>query len=363
MKDQIAALPLFLLALLLPTQLSAQTPEYKVGFVLSLTGSWAEYGAAEQNALELARSEHPDSFRHIKFIYEDCGHQGALTVSAYDKLTGADRIDILFAWGVQPVEILAPRAEAVRLPMIASAQVAAAARGRKFIIRSLNYSEQYSSKLLQFLRTQNAPRLALIQTQMSYYDLLADGIRKNLAPGESLELVDSIGPAAADFRTTVLKTKTKSFDSLGLFLTPPQILEFLGEAEQQGLKTPIFGMHAFQSASLVSQAHGRLNGAVYVHNLVTEDFRVRYLSRFKDDSQISWAANTYDMACLIADALNSSAKRLSNDEIMDKLQSFPERQGAGGRFVYRDTDETGKYFEYPLGVYKIDNGKHVLIMQ
>jgi ABC-type branched-subunit amino acid transport system substrate-binding protein len=353
----------FLLSCISPAELLADAPDYKVGFVLSLTGAWSEYGEAQRNALELARQDRRDKFKRIGFIYEDCGHQGNLTVSAFNKLKSIDRVDVLFAWGVQPVEIIAPLAEAARLPMIASAQVVSAGRGRNYVIRSLNYSEQYSKKLLDFLRKESGVHLGLVQAQMSYYDLLAEGLRKNLQSGESLEIIDSVAPDASDFKTTILKARTKSYDRLGLFLTPPQILEFLKEADEQNVKTPVFGMHAFQSKTLVSQAQGRMDGAVYVHNIVTDDFRSRYTSRYGNDNQIPWAANAYDMANLLADILGDTAERLNNDEIMAKLKTIGGRQGAGGSYIFRDSPDTGGYFEYPLGVYKIAGDKHILVWE
>ncbi len=341
----------------------AEEPTLKVGFVLSMTGVWSEYGIAQKNGLELARQDYPENFKNIQFIFEDCGHQGTMTLSAYNKLTNWDHINLLYAWGVQPVEILAPLAESARLPMLASAQVASAAKGRHFVIRSLNYSEQNSKKLLEFLRMEGDKKLGLVQVQMSYYDLLRAGMEKHLKPSESLELIEHVGPEATDFRTIVLKAKQQNYDRIGLFLTPPQMLEFVREAAQLKFKYRIFGMHPLQSTTLKKQAGGLLDGAVYVHNMVSDEFRAKYTSAYGNDQQIPWAANAYDMGVLIGDLFGGEKKTPDADEIMNKFRAVKERDGVGGHFVFRDTPETGMFYDYPLAVYKVSSGQDEIVMK
>ena len=335
---------------------------FRVGFILSLTGSWAEFGTAQNNALILAREENPELFTNIDMIVEDCGHQGKEVINAFQKLTAVDKVNAVFVWGVEPALIAAPVAESRKIPLIASAQAAPASRGRKYVIRTLNYSEQYSKKLLDYFRAEGLKKIGMAQAEMSYYNLLIEGIRKNLAPDEELEVVDTYVPAAADFNTTIIKLKTKNFDTLGLYLTPPQILEFYREAAAQQFHPLIFGTHPFQSKRIVADAGGLMNGAIYVHNIVTESFQERYSKRFHDDNQIPWAANAYDAAILFGKLFNSGKETPDADRIIELFSNIGTQDGAGGTFRYQNTEDGGKFFEYPIGVFRIEGDKHVRIM-
>lgn len=350
------------LTVVLSAALAEERP-FSVGFVLALSGPWAEFGEAQKNALELARLEAPALFSGIKFIYEDGAHQPALSLSAYRKLKSQDQVNIVFVWGVQPAEILAPLAEQDKLPLLVSAQAASVARQRKYVIRTINYSEQYSQKLLEFARHENKHRLALVIAQMSFYELLAEGLKNNLADGESLTVLESVTPETSDFRTTITKAKQGKFDWLGLYLAPPQILAFLAQASQQEFHPQYFGATPFQSDSLIQQANGALENSIYVHNIVTADFKSRYSAHFGNDHQIPWAANAYDTASLIGRLFSDSNAALSGEEIIQRISSVSGGSGAGGPYVLRNLPETGRYLEYPLAVYRVVAGKHLAVWQ
>jgi ABC-type branched-subunit amino acid transport system substrate-binding protein len=342
---------------------NANSPDFKVGFILSLSGTWAEYGIAQRNALDLARLDYPDKFRSIDFSYEDCGLQGIAAVSAFNKLRSVNNVNLMYVWGVEPSLIVAPLAESLKVPLIAAAQAAPPAIGRKYVIRSMNYSEQYSRKLLDYFRKEQITRIGIIQADMSFYNLLVEGLIKNKIPAETIDVIGSIPPSVSDFRSIIARIKAHPYQSIGVYLTPPQILEFYREAQELHLSVKTFGATPFQSGSLAAKAGGLLEGAVYVHNLVTDDFRTRYAARYGNDEQLPWAANAYDMALLLADLFGHLREPLDSDEIIAKLSSVTERVGVGGRYIFRDVPGIGKYFEYPLAVFRISGGKHEIVLQ
>ena len=330
----------------------------KAGFILPLSGPFAEFGEAQRNGIELARSEKPELFLNLELIYEDGAHDGSRTASAFHKLKSVDHVDLVYVFGAEPALIVAPLAEAARLPMIASAQAAPASLSRTYVIRSINYTAQYSKKLLDYFSSRRIHRLALIQAEMSYYNLLVEGLRAGLTPGQTLEIVDTYPPADSNLRSSVTKLRTKNYDALGLFLAPKQILEVLRELKSQKAHPPIFGAAPFQSSSLNEQSEGAMNGAVYVHNIVIDAYRNRYLERFGNDHQIPWAANAFDVANLIGEVSSRSNFQPSPEEILGALRFSGTRSGAGGNYTFHADRLGGQYFEYPLAVYRIEDGEH-----
>jgi ABC-type branched-subunit amino acid transport system substrate-binding protein len=340
-----------------------ERPTVKIGMILSLTGAWAEFGQAQAQALLLAKEREPARFSNIKFITEDCRYGGKEAVAAFNKLHSVDKVDLIFVWGVEPALAVAPLAERNRVPLIVSAVVPATARGRKYVIRTINYAEQQAQTILKYFRTLNYKKIAIIKAQISFYDIFIDGLRKNLASDESLQIIDDILPTDTDLGSIVSKAKRESFDILGLFLSPSQILEFYQEASSQNLKIQVFGASPLQSRTLVKQAVGRMEGTLYVHNDVTTDFENAYISRFGDDIQIPWAANTYDFLMLAGRMLNNLDHRPAAEEILSLFSGAREGNGAGGPFHYVDSVEEGKYFEYPIVVKRIEGESFSLVFK
>ena len=62
-------------------------------------------------------------------------------------------------------------------------------------------------------------------------------------------------------------------------------------------------------------------------------------------------------------AVLCGAAALAPAEIMQRFESVKARDGAGGRFVFRNSPETGRYFEYPIAVYRIEGNRHVVVQE
>lgn len=50
-------------------------------------------------------------------------------------------------------------------------------------------------------------------------------------------------------------------------------------------------------------------------------------------------------------------------ELFASLQTLKPHQGVCGSFILKDTPETGKFFEFPTALYKVQNGAVVLYKQ
>ena len=79
-------------AFFLPQSCWALDHQVKIGVILPLSGSMATLGGAIRNGIELARSERPELFGRIKFIYEDDQYDIKQSIAAYRKLRDLDNI-------------------------------------------------------------------------------------------------------------------------------------------------------------------------------------------------------------------------------------------------------------------------------
>ncbi|MEZ4754804.1 MAG: ABC transporter substrate-binding protein [Bdellovibrionota bacterium] len=157
------------------------------------------------------------------------------------------------------------------------------------------------------------------------------------------------------------KLKNKKFDAIGLYMVPAQLTQFFKQAKEQDYKIPSFGTTTFQSKTVIKETAGAMDGSVFVHNYVTDEFRDKYESHYGDDIQIPWAANAYDFAMLTGELFGKLSKRISAAEVLEKVASITHRKGVGGEYKYVHSTALGKYFEYPVSVYKIEQNNYSVV--
>lgn len=341
----------------------SDSQKIKIGFILSETGPWAEYGQAQRIALEMARKENPEKFKNISFVYEDCQYLAKNAISAFNKLTRVDKVDLVFVWGVEPSHVVAPLAEAAEFPLIVSAIDSTASRGRNYVVRTINYAEQYAKALVQHFNANNVKRIGIISSQLTFHDLLIDGIKRNLSPDQELEIVANLLPDDNQLQTYVTRLRGKSFDALGLFLNPSQIIQFYRHAETQGVTFPVFGIQTFQSKTLVEATNGKMEGAIFPHNVVSESFTQSFIEQAGHDIQLPWAANAYDFALLAGEVLSALKDKPTSEEVIEIFRSVAPREGSGGPYFSTYEPKVGHYYQYPIAIKVIEGNNFKEVAQ
>lgn len=362
---------LFGLILLLAAINSAaaeEPPKFVVGVSLALSGPFAEYGVAVQHGIELARSENPAALAPIDFIFEDDGYEPKRTVGAISKLRDIDGASLLFVWGNEPALGAAPVAERLKIPTLVVAQHPQAGAGYHYVIRFINPAEEFSLALLKYLRTQpsyaSSPkprRFEVVKAEISFFNILLDEFGKGLTAEESISIVDTYTAKDTDFRPTILKLKSRKADNLGVYLVPPQIEPFFRQAAELDFHPHVFGASPFESSIVIKSALGSMEGAVFSHISALPEFQRRYEQRFGDDVQVAYAAQAYDFAMLCAELFGGADNRRDADSIITALTSIGRRSGSLGSYRLRKDTPSGTYFEFPVAVKKIENGRIITV--
>ncbi len=345
---------IILLATLSSFNSRAENPyKFKVGLILTLSGEWAEYGIAQENSIKLAIADNPSKFSNIKFFIEDSEYSTRKIISSFNKLIDQDKVDIVFIWGVEPARIIAPIAERKKTPLAVSAIIPNTAIGSNYVFRTINYDKQYALKLLEYLEKEKRKKIAIFKSQLAYHDILVNALIDNASKSMKFEVIADVLPNDSDFRTYPNKIINKNFDSIGVFLSPRQIIQLLNNLNTYKIKLPLFGPQTFQSKSLNIEANGRLENAIFVHNYVEKDFYKKYLTKYKNDHQIPWGANAYDFALLTSRLFSNITKKPTAKEIIKKFSSIQSGHGAGGSYNLVNLPETGLFFDYQLSVQRI----------
>jgi branched-chain amino acid transport system substrate-binding protein len=337
-------------------QAHAHDSVFKIGVSLPLTGAFAEYGAAVKNGIELAQRDEPQKFKELRFLFEDDQYQPKNTVTALNKFVDADQIDLFLVWGNEPALAAAPVSEHRRIPTVVIAQHPKAGVGYHYVLRFINPAADYSSALLKELNQRGLKDLAVIKSEISFFNILLDELAKRQDPGQSLKIIAAFPPTETDFRPIILRLKAAKMDALGVYLTPPQVIQFFRQARELGYKPVSFGATPFESRAVIEGARGLMEGAIYSQLHVEPSFRGHYLQFYSDDFQQAYAGNAYEFAKLAAELFGTN-KPGSAEEILSRLESVKPRNGVLGPYRYRTSEQAGKYFEFPVAAKEIVGGE------
>ncbi|MCB0323918.1 MAG: ABC transporter substrate-binding protein [Bdellovibrionales bacterium] len=350
-----AVLLLDLLLLASPAIGFGESPEratLRVGISAALSGPVAEFGSAAVHGFIMASEENPEAFRALEWIVSDDRYDPKAAVNNFHSFR-ARGAALVFTAGVAPSEAVEPLARAFAVPLLMNCQDARVGRENPLAVRVVNVSAQYSLAMLKHLRQRGYKRFAILAASSTYTDALLDVFSKALEPGETIVTLLRYDTSTTDFRTAVTQLKAESVDALGVYLFPGQFGSFFRKAREQRLHLPVFGSDTFESMTEVTTAQGGLSGAVFASNKVDPEFRRRYVARFGTDAQITTAANSYDVAQLLARA--SQACRSSDGVcILEQLRQTADYTGVTGTLHYRDHPQFGGFLEAEVVIKTVD---------
>jgi len=342
--------------LLFPLQSFAIDEKFKLGFILPLTGPFAEFGSAAKNALKLAQEDQKSLFEHIQIILEDDQYSAKNTLSAFRKLKDIDEAKLILVWGNEPALALAPIAESQNFPLVAFGQTPEIAAGRRNVLRILGSADKFGKPIAEYLRKQNISSIKMIMLENTFYRLVSEGVHLGISASTSFDILASVPATETDFRSYLLKVKQFPNDSLGVLLSPAQLIPFFRQANELNIQNPIFGSTLFESKVVVNEARELMNGAVYAHVTVDPLWHERFLKKFGNDIQVSYAAVAYDALVSIAKIVSSYKAEVTGHSILESLASLPEQQGASGKFLATSSVEHGRYIDFEVTLKKLENG-------
>ena len=341
----------------------APTAPFKVGVVLPLSGGLAEYGAAMRNGIILAQEENPAEFLHISFIFEDVSYDSGRAALAFNKLRSVDRVDLMYSLGVKLSQVIAPLAEQYRLPLMSQAIDSRIARDRHYVLRFFPPSDHYADTLVNYIRENRFQRIGIVLTEDAYLEELWDKIQARLASVTELALLDRYQMSDTDFRSTITRISHGNFDALGILLGAGQIGPFYRQVREQRLVIQTFGTNFFESSSEFQASGGGMSGAVFANNLVTEQFGKRYLARFGNTSQLTFAACSHEFAKVVGNLFSAPLAERSAANVLQAFASVKGRTSAAtGSIAYYESDEVGNYFGSPVVMKQIDNDGNIRVI-
>ena len=329
----------FVVVILFSSLCAAEPRPLRFGIIGAFSGAAAPYGVATRHGIELALEDlGPDA--QLRIIYEDDGFEPARTVSAFKKLTEIDKVDALEVLASQPSSAVAPLAESKGIPLFALASDTNVSRGRKFVARIYPSGEREGEAIAEQALRFGHQTMAGIFSVNAYPASVERGFVA-ACPKEKLVLVEDVVQETNDFRSILLKLRTRNVDGVFLCLNPGQLGQVAKQARTLGLKVSFFGCENLNNLTEVKLAEGALDEAWSVTLSLQDTFRKRYQERFGNGDYIAAAAVTYELV----KRLGAIAERnVRGAELLRAVMEVPGESTAliGGRFK---TSEEGQFLD------------------
>ncbi len=216
----------------------------KIGAVLSLSGYAAGYGEYAQKAINLAVKEINDSGgmnnRKVEMVFEDDKTDAKDSVSAFQKLVSVDNVDGviggLFDFTAQPLMPLADQNDITFISPINFRIEGSFEPGANTFVMMPEF-KKVIEPLRVYIEDQNIKILGTVRFASPMGDEISRilfGIMKERGQKEAIdEKYNEIG--GNDFRTTILKLKSKNVDGVFMDMIDSDMNTFLRRAKEAGL--------------------------------------------------------------------------------------------------------------------------------
>lgn len=170
-------------------------------------------------------------------------------------------------------------------------------------------------------------------------------------------MLQNFNPDEMDFRSVFPALRSGKYDAIGVYIVAAGHHAFFSQAQSAGVKfKALFGTNGFESAALNNGVEELVEGALFANTAVDSAFRNRYLKRFGTIDQLVDAALAYEFAVLVKDLFKNMSAPQTPNEFIERFALTAPRSSVCGEYIYRDSQETGKYFSFPVVVGAMKQG-------
>ncbi len=335
----------------------ADSAPRRVSATLPLSGPAAAYGAAARAGFELAFREQPDLSTLISMDYYDSLLKPAEAVTSFAASLRKGIPLVHFDFGSATSLALAPIAETKRVVFISSAYDVSVSRGREYVMRFTNSTEDYVQVLINELRTRRLKKFVIVRAENPFFIEYSERFRSALKGDEHLEII-SVPDSEQDFGALSVRLARlhSSYDGIGVFMFYEQSVALLRRIRPLvGSGYSVFGTDSLEEASSNPQTAAVLDGLIFSNSLVDPRFISHYRRQYGSSSHVTFAAETYDLARLLGEIVREG--RLTSIESVAGALKIPKaRQGALGLYHYKHSPEAGSYFASRIGIKRITKG-------
>jgi len=147
---------------------SQSTETLTIGAILPLSGPASIWGVSVQEGMDLAQEELAQQGINLNIIYEDSQAKATMGVSAYNKLTNIDNVDVIFS-ALSSVSVpLVPLADADEMPLVVTLVAAQGIADKSpFTFRFYPPTEEYVNPHFEKIDKETYDEIAILYVKCS----------------------------------------------------------------------------------------------------------------------------------------------------------------------------------------------------
>lgn len=363
------------------TETTTETKDpYRIGAVLSETGTYAGLGEPERNTLELEVAKINDAGgvngHPIEIIYEDDATDPDTAVAATTRLIDKDAvIAVIGATGTGAT--MAMRQEIVRAGIPQVSPAGGTAVTAQF--EPLVFQTPWSNALvipyeLAYIKDQGITKVGLIADSGGFGKDGA-GVVKAEAPGAGITIVadETFNPGDTDITAQLTKIKAAGAEAVLMVTAGKEAAIVAKNMKDLGITAPLFGTHGNARKEFIEGAGAASEGFRFAAGKIllpetygtdTESYKVAtdFIDRYTTEygkAPDTFAGHAYDALHIIVNALKGLDEGFTSAELRDAIEVTDGFVGIGGVFTFSPTDHNGMT-EDDLVMYEVRGGEWVL---
>lgn len=337
----------------------------KIGAILPLTGTYAQYGVymkqGVETALEDAIAKGIISEGQVQIIFEDSQANPQKSVDAFNKLIDIDKICAVIPATSAVILALKPIANKNEIVLINATAISPEIEDQNdYLFSTIPNAEYESNALANFAYNNlNQKNYGVLfrndQSGLSFSGCFSDRI---LELGGKILFLESILPNTTDFRTQIAKLKNiPELECIFVACFGTETAYYLKQAMELGFKTQVITYETFNSQKNLEIAGISANGLIFcspVFDKESDDEDVRNLrtkikAKYNQNEFNFFIASHYDAMMLILESINRG--NFNGTEIKNDINKLKRFQGVTGEIHF---DEYGAA-EVPLSMYTVKN--------
>ncbi|MRS12427.1 MAG: ABC transporter substrate-binding protein [Actinobacteria bacterium] len=354
----------------------ASAEPYRIGVVISLSGTYAGLGGPEQKAIdmEVARinAEGGVNGHPIEIVYEDDATDAAKAQAAVVRLI--DEVGVIAVLGASGTgQTMAMRADIERagVPQISMAGGSAVtAQLSEWVFQTPWPNRIVVPFVLKAMAADGYKNIAVISDTGGYGVDGHDVIVKSAADaGVTIVADETYNPGDADMTAQLTKMRGANPDAVLVWAAGKEAATIAKNARQLNMTQPIYGGSGIARLEFISGAGEAAEGVKLGTGKIlvpeaygegTEEYEVatsfidRYTEEYGEAPDI-FAGHAYDAFGLVVDALGRVEGEATPAALRDAIEATDGWIGVGGTFSYSAEDHNG-LTEDDLVMYVIEGG-------
>ncbi len=353
---------------------------YKIGVVVSLTGSYSGLGVPEKRAIELEAEMLNEAGgingRMVELFFEDDATDAAKAAAAATSLIEReDVIAIIGATGTGQTMAMRTDIDRAAVPQVSMAGGSVVTADFDELVFQTPWPNRVVVPFtLKALAAKGITRIALISDSGGYG---ADGhdvvLASASAAGVEIVADETFNLGDTDMTAQLTKMRSQSPDAVLMWTAGSEAAIVAKNMQQLGLDVPLVGSPGNGRVEFLDGAGSAADGFSFAAGkillpeaygegseafTVATEFIDRYTERYGTAPDI-FAGHAYDAFLIIADALGRVDGDVTPAALRDAIEATDGLIGVGGTFSYSADDHNG-LSETDLVMYRVDGGQWVL---